>query len=114
MHKESCMQCHLTKSPRSQPVLAREVSYSRDIQPIFNTYCLSCHGLERPAGGLSLASWDELANMGVIEAGNGHRSLFRGKLIGGDLPMAHRGVTDLTMQQIALIERWIGEGAKHN
>ena len=111
---ENCAQCHPANCPRSQPTLIREVSYSKDIQPIFDMYCVNCHGPDRQAGGLSLASRDEFMQMGIIEAGSYDDSKFRRKLMGGDLPMAHRGVTDLTTEQIKMVKRWINEGAKDN
>ena len=46
------------ETPYAQPGEAearRTLSYVRDVQPVWNRNCISCHGSERPAGKLSLS-----------------------------------------------------------
>jgi uncharacterized membrane protein len=45
------------------------VSYAADIQPILNTYCVTCHGSSNPNGGVSLNTYErvqQVANSGKL------------------------------------------------
>ena len=37
-----------------------DISYSRHVQPLLNSYCISCHGPQTAETGLRLDSWEEL------------------------------------------------------
>ncbi len=43
---------------RATFALMQGPSYSRDIQPVFDYYCISCHGSERAENGLRLDSYE--------------------------------------------------------
>ncbi|RPJ44963.1 MAG: cytochrome c [Candidatus Latescibacterota bacterium] len=99
------------------------VSYSGDIQPIWNGNCAPCHGEN---GGLSLSEAGSRANLvGVVSAGyapalrvaagDPESSVLYRKLIGdeefGDR-MPQGGA--LTEAEIAVVRAWIEEGARDN
>jgi mono/diheme cytochrome c family protein len=46
----NCAQRHPVICPRRRGGAVREVSYSKDIQPIFSVHCIDCHGPLRQAG----------------------------------------------------------------
>lgn len=90
------------------------VSYHRQVAPVLALYCNSCHG---DAGGLSTRSHAELmrgGNMGnLVKPGDPGGSLLV-QFIEGRRGEAHRmplGGQPLGAEQIALIRRWIAEGA---
>jgi hypothetical protein len=105
-------------SPPSQ-----SVSYSNQIQPIFNSQCTGCHGAE---GGLSLfgsVSWNNLVNVNaegncsilkrVLPADASNSVLYKrvsGNSCGTRMP---QGGT-LTQTDIDLIRVWINQGAENN
>ncbi len=96
-----------------------EVSYSSDVQPIFNGNCSSCHG---SSGNVSLTSYSALMNSvgnnygsNLVVAGNADESGLVDKIEpnpdhGSRMPI---GGT-LTNSEIQTIRRWINEGAKNN
>lgn len=92
-------------------------SYANDIQPIFNTHCVNCHG---NSGGLSLQSYSALMVGGlhgaVVEIGNGSGSILVQKLsseppFGYQMPL---GLEPLNINLLDKIIVWIDEGAKNN
>ncbi len=92
-------------------------SYHQQIAPILALYCHSCHG---DAGGLSTRTYAELmrgGNLGrVVKPGDPDGSLLV-HFIEGRRGEAHRmplGGRPLAPEQMALIRRWIAEGASED
>lgn len=85
-----------------------EVSFSRDIYPIFQQVAASCHGT---SGGLSLETYE--GTMKVVVPGDPEGSLLYQRLKGQGGPvMPPSG--PLPEAQIQLIYQWIKQGAKNN
>ncbi len=98
------------------------VDYLQDIRPILSDACYACHGpdeesrqaelrLDRLDQAISAAGTDEK----VIIAGNPEQSELLRRISSDDpaevMPPAESGKS-LTLEQIALIRRWIEQGAK--
>ncbi|MFA4839157.1 MAG: c-type cytochrome domain-containing protein [Candidatus Neomarinimicrobiota bacterium] len=99
-------------------------SYSHDIQPIFNTKCLDCHG-NAGQSNLELTSYEKTMSGGsingpIVVPGNADGSLLYEAVSKPDNEQSRinnrmpRGRDPLTVTQIQLIEDWIIEGAKDN
>ena len=96
------------------------IDFARDIQPIFQNACVKCHNDKKTKGDYRLDSLEHLFAAGETGAppivpGKSDESLLI-KMIEGkgdfeDSVMPPKG-EPLTFQQIALIRRWIDEGAK--
>jgi len=102
---------------------AKDVSYAKDIKPIFEKSCIKCHGSEKQKGKLRL---DSLAD--TLKGGEDGKVILPGKSAESLLVhnVAHVGDEDqympppdnkdkippLTPQQIGLIRAWIDQGAK--
>ena len=92
------------------------VDFVRDIQPIFNAHCVSCHGTKKAAGQLRLdnkmAAMKGSISGAVILPGNSQASILLARVTGSDgqakMPL---GGDSLTPQQIALLRQWIEQGA---
>ncbi len=118
------MTCHLAILPllalaTSAPA-ADKVSYNRDIRPILTKHCTACHGGVKEAGGVSFIYRDKALGIGKsgqhpVVPGNPAASemLLRIKSTDPDevMPKPKHG-PPLNASQIALIERWIAEGAE--
>jgi mono/diheme cytochrome c family protein len=96
---------------------AAPVSYERDVLPILRTSCHGCHGPRRTSGGLEMTTFDNLLSGGesglpAIVPGNPDESYLVQQITpeGGRAAMPQRG-RPLAATQIALIRRWIQEGA---
>jgi len=85
------------------------IDYSSQIQPIFNSSCISCHG---GAGGLSLTSYNNVINGGnsgdIVMPYDHANSLLWQYVNSGYMPPS---ANDLTQIQVNLIAQWIDEGA---
>jgi hypothetical protein len=118
--------------PSSNTSTVAGVSFSRDIQPLFDLNCVICHqgtGQTVP-GSLSLASgvaWGNLINVQSVEVaifrvapGHPEQSYLINKLAGNQTQVGGIGVqmpydrAPLSAGQIAMIEQWIAAGAPNN
>ncbi len=94
------------------------VSYNKDIRPIFNQKCLSCHGGVKQSGGFSLLFEAEA----FATTDGGKPAIIRGKAAQSELVKRLRhpdpelrmplDKVALTENEIQLIESWINQGAK--
>jgi len=94
------------------------VDFSRDIRPIFNQNCVSCHGGVRQKNDVSFIYRDEALGIGK----SGHRTIVPGNPDASEL--MKRLVTNdpedrmpyhapvLSKQQVELIRKWIKQGAE--
>ena len=97
----------------------KDVTYAKDIKPVFDKSCIKCHGAEKPKGKLRLDSLAGALKGGedgkVIEPGNSAKSTLVhavARLVEDDaMPPADKG-EPLTKDQIGLIRAWIDQGAK--
>lgn len=99
------------------PVVA---SYAEDIVPIFEQYCVSCHGGEwegevRTELSLNMTTYEGTmagSEYGtVIEPGDPDNSLLLEMIEDGDMPEEGDPVP---AEDIAKIRAWIAEGAENN
>lgn len=108
-----------TLSVLMEVVIAPRVSYSSDIQPIFDANCAgsNCH-VGGMANGLSLESYTSLMNGGnsgaVVLPGNPDGSIIVRRLEGNIQPQMPLGGSPLPQDDIQLIRDWISEGAHDN
>src|SRR5437773_9350191 len=110
----------LASSPRWTLLYKRsghEVRFSRDIRPIFNQNCVACHGGVRQKNGVSFIFREAALGIGK----SGRPTIVPGDPDASEL-MARAASTDpdtrmpyhappLPPEQIALLRRWIKEGA---
>jgi hypothetical protein len=94
------------------------VEFSRDIRPILNQNCVACHGGVRQKNGVSFIFREDALGTGksgrrTIVPGDPDASEFMARLTSTDpeTRMPYHG-PPLPAQQIALLRRWIKEGAK--
>ena len=101
---------------RAQPA-APAVDFARDIQPILAGRCYDCHGAEKPKGGLQLVSRASALRGGesgepAFVAGASTRSPLIQRITTADENdvMPRKGER-LQPAEVALLRRWIDEGA---
>ena len=90
-------------------ILMAGIDYESQIQPIFDSRCIDCHG---NFGGLDMSSYENLMNGGfsgdVVVPFDHFSSELWIRINSGQMPP---GNNDLTQSQIDLIAQWIDEGA---
>lgn len=89
------------------PELPDTVSYSLDIQPIWDNKCVSCHSGSRDPDLRPENSYASLINGGYVDTDNPEDSELIKKLYG-----SHDSRATETEKQVILL--WIEEGAKNN
>jgi hypothetical protein len=111
----------LSKLP--PPSERKDMTYERDIKPIFDNSCIKCHGGQKPKAKLRLESLAGALKGGedgkVIEPGNSAKSMLVVNVAHlGDKddwmppPKNKMNIAPLTKEQIGLIRAWIDQGAK--
>jgi hypothetical protein len=103
--------------PTLPPAANRTIDFDKDIKPIVQNSCLSCHGPAKQRGGLRLDSREEAMKGGnsgaVIEPGkSSSRLLARVAGLGDEQRMPPKGKTPLTPEQVGRLRAWIEQGAK--
>lgn len=93
-----------------------KVSFRRDIRPILQKSCMSCHGIQKQMAGLRLDSRAFALAGGesgaVIQAGDSDASVLFQRVAGiGDQPQMPMGEEPLEPSQIELLRNWIDQGA---
>jgi mono/diheme cytochrome c family protein len=87
-----------------------KVDFARDIRPILQTHCVQCHGAEKQMAQLRLDQPKLAARVIVAGKSNDSRLVHRILGLNGEARMP-KGGDPLKPEQIALIKRWIDEGA---
>lgn len=90
------------------------ISYYRDVMPILRTNCIVCHRPGKARGGLDLTTHAALlkgSDQGIaVEPGNPEGSRLV-EIICGDEPEMPKDSEPLMIQEIAILSRWIAQGA---
>jgi hypothetical protein len=96
--------------------LALQADFARDVEPLLKAHCLKCHGATKPKGQLRLDARGPALKGGLsghaIVPGKSAESLFIKLLISTDPDERMPAKADaLPPEKIALLRRWIDEGA---
>jgi len=98
-------------------LLTAQIDYNSQIQSIFNSLCISCHG---SSGGLSLTSYDNLMAGGnhgdLVVPFDADNSILAQKIqsnppFGSRMPKNNQSYFDNNPDELQLIIDWINEGA---
>ena len=97
----------------------KDITFAKDIKPIFEKACFSCHGDEKQKAKLRVDSVEAIKkgseNGEIIVVGNSAKSSLVHTVAGlvEDMMMPPEGKADpLTKEQIGLLRAWIDQGAK--
>ena len=106
--------CYYDELPPENIVIPDVVSYSTDIQPIFNQSCIGCHNPGSVEPDLTNPnSYNILINDGWVVPENANGSVLYKSLIGDGAPlMPPNGA--LSDGKITLVQKWINQGALNN
>lgn len=105
----------VTPVATATPGGAATVSYSQDVQPLFDRNCVACHGGQM---GLWLDSYERMLagsqHGPVVVPGNPDASELIRRVTGISQPQMPFGQPPLSPGDVALLRRWIAEGAVKN
>jgi WD40 repeat protein len=94
------------------------VSFKAQVAPILVKKCLGCHHDRKPAGGLSLSTFAALKRGGktagdtILEPGDPESSYLIEAVRPGASPRMPYKLPPLSDGEIAILSRWVAEGAK--
>lgn len=96
-----------------------DVSYYRDVRPIFVVHCQGCHQPARPQGGFVMTSHADLlkkndkGKIGIIPSQPDKSSIVE-QIIpqGGNPPAMPKERPPLSEREVNIIKKWIAQGAK--
>jgi hypothetical protein len=101
------------------PAAKKDVTFEKDIKPLFEKACFKCHSEEKPKVKLRVDSVAAIKkgseNGEVIVVGKSEKSSLVHTIAGlvEDMMMPPEGKADaLTKEQIGLVRAWIDQGAK--
>lgn len=92
------------------------IDFDREIHPILAAKCHSCHSQEKRSGGLSLGTLRDTLDGGrsgaAVRPGKSRGSLLISRIDGSTNPRMPLGSEALSAPEVALIAKWIDEGAR--
>jgi WD40 repeat protein len=109
------------KKDKKESKEPEQVSYYRDIRPIFQQHCQGCHQPAKAQGGYVMTGYAELLKKGEhdrpgLVPGQPGESFLLTQITpqNGKPPAMPRGKDPLTDLQVRHIQRWIAQGAKND
>ncbi|HWD93438.1 MAG TPA: c-type cytochrome domain-containing protein [Verrucomicrobiae bacterium] len=116
----SAVDVDISKLP--PPSDKKDVTFERDIKPLFEKSCVDCHGAEKPKGKLRLDTLAATLKGGVdgkvLEPGKSADSFLVANIafLGNDddfmPPRKDTKYPRLTAEEVGLVRAWIDQGAK--
>ncbi|HXX95112.1 MAG TPA: c-type cytochrome domain-containing protein [Planctomycetota bacterium] len=95
----------------------KPISFMKDVLPLFNNYCTSCHDGKMKKAGLDMTSYATAAKGGkggkIWTAGNPAKSSIITQ-VSGDKPKMPPKSQPMTKDEIDLVTKWIMQGALNN
>jgi WD40 repeat protein len=105
--------------PADKDALPAEVSFYKDVRPIFQQHCNGCHQPAKPSGGFVMTARAELLKKGEsdkpgVVPGQPDASNLVSQVTphDGKKPLMPRNQPPLADRDVALIKKWIAQGAK--
>ena len=89
------------------------IDFARDVAPIFGEHCVRCHAPGKEEADISLATGEDLKQNEFVVAGDPDASYLL-ELISaadGERPEMPKESEPLSTEQVAVVRRWISEGA---
>lgn len=96
----------------------KEVDYSREVKPILNKHCISCHGGVKKSGGFSLLFEEEAfaatesGQPAIIPGDAGHSEFIRRLTSDDPDERMPYNAPPLAKEEIDILKRWVKQGAK--
>jgi mono/diheme cytochrome c family protein len=92
------------------------LDFASQVRPILEANCFECHGGDQRKGGLSLESYADVLEGGkngpIVRPGNSADSLIVHRITGVGGDQMPKDAAPLSAAEIALVTRWIDEGAR--
>lgn len=94
------------------PTIPEEITYSNNIAPLLNTYCVSCHSGLTPSAGVGLETYDQVASW--VTPNTPQNSTLYKVISHTKEPFMPQGQAKLSDIDIQAVETWILNGAQND
>jgi len=114
-HVTGAILCCWILAPGLRAQVPAKVDFRCDVQPIFKTYCIGCHGPTQQMNGFRLDRRRDAMRGGtiaVIGPGNSAGSRLYQRLVGDQYGLRMPPTGPLSAGQIGIIKAWIDQGAE--
>lgn len=117
------LSCSLARADEPKPEAPKEgapASFMKDVAPVLVQHCIACHNNRKAESKYNMTTFAALAKGGqvgegiTLEPGKPDESYFVELLQHDAEPRMPYKLDPLPKEQIALIERWVAEGAKYD
>lgn len=103
--------------PADQGTAAAQIDYAKEVEPIFKASCAECHSGAQPKGGFAVDSKEAVLKGGkgygkVVIPGDSKKSPLIAIVSGKDEDIAQMEKHKLPAAQVAVLKKWIDQGAK--
>lgn len=110
----SLSSCYYDTFPEDTGPPPEDVSYSQDIQPLWDVDCVSCHQGNTPPDLRAANSYNSLINGNYVIPENADDSVLYHSLLGSNGVSLMPPGNQWPASQINIVEAWINEGAENN
>lgn len=110
----SLSSCYYDTFPEETGPPPEGVSYSQDIQPLWDADCVSCHQGNTPPDLRAANSYNSLINGNYVVPNKADESVLYHSLTGSNGVSLMPPSNQWPSSQISIVETWINEGAKDN
>ena len=102
------------ETPKTEPAPATNVTFTKDVLPVFRKYCIDCHSGPKPKGSVDVTTVAMIMKGGkngrpILKAGDPANSSIFVTVEEGTMPPEGKAPTDAEKK---LIKDWIAGGAK--
>lgn len=91
----------------NRPARPEPLSFASQVAPILTRHCGGCH-ITGKKGGFQMASYNQLAQSGVVQPGVANGSRLLEVILSGDMP---RGGGKVSPEEVGILMQWINAGA---
>src|SRR5215813_9322882 len=88
-----------------------KIDFVKDVQPIFRQNCVPCHGPAQQSSGMRLDRRSVVMGRRGVVPGSSENSFLFHRLSGSEYGLQMPPTGPLKPEQIAVIKRWIDQGA---
>ena len=106
--------CYYDTFPEEDVTEPTNVSYSEDIQPLWNSDCISCHPSIAPPDLTEANSYNSLISGGYVVKGDADASILYQSLLGSNGVSLMPPSGQWPIESIQKVKAWINEGAENN
>lgn len=110
----SCSEWLLTEIEQDCNIENPKYTFTEDIKPIFDQYCIQCHNSDNASADLSLSNFEDFNLSMYFTPGDSTNGLILERIENTENPMPPAWVGPINTADILILKTWISECAIEN